>query len=235
MLFLTTNDQIREELSSLSAELKVISIRVSEELSTNLKYSRAGYIRLMILRTKIINFLLKNGIETFLFECDFLWIKSPLDLFMSERGKHDMILIPDTKNNNVINGGFFYLFPTQRTKSFFVKLTEMMIDLGKEIIHLSSDKGVPESQNDQVFLTSLVKKGYAGINVLLMSFEQFPSGLWYKFPFSTTKLWKPYVIHNNYIIGNANKEKRAKERRFWFLTDDSKCNESRVDDFFLNQ
>ena len=235
ILIITTNDKIQSDLSSISSKLKVISISVENELATkHLQYSHAGYLRLMILRTKILSFLLDRDIETFLFECDFLWLNNPLDLFVSKRGIYDVIVIPDTKNGNVINGGFFYLFPTQKTKAVLRKLTEMMINLGHTIQHLSSDTSVSESQNDQVFFTSLLRKRFAGIHPIIMPFQDFPSGQWYRTPVSLTKLWNPFVIHNNYIIGNGNKEDRAKKRRHWFLTTDNKCNISLVDKIVHN-
>ena len=40
--------------------------------------------------------LLHNGIETLLFECDFLWIKNLLDVFNSHRSKYDMVFIANS-------------------------------------------------------------------------------------------------------------------------------------------
>jgi hypothetical protein len=44
--------------------------------------------------------LLQNGIETLLFECDFLWIKNPLEVFNSYRSKYDIVFIGNYKLPN---------------------------------------------------------------------------------------------------------------------------------------
>lgn len=234
VFIITTNERIKLELSSLYSHLKIICISVKGELSKHLRYSHAGYLRMMILRTKILNLILLADFEVFLFECDFLWLKNPLQFLISKRGKHDIIVIPDTKDGNVINGGFFFLFPTHKTKMLFAKLTSMMDTLGNTISKLDADTAVPESKNDQVFLTSLLKRRYGGINYFMASFENFSSGQWYNTPKLKKISWKPFVIHNNYIIGNIKKEKRAKKWNHWFLNDEYHCNDSLLTHFLHN-
>lgn len=225
---IATSENVRQKLLQMTDKIHVVTIPFDEELQNHLEYSHVGYLRLMVLRTRFINMLLQSNIETFLFECDFLWLNNPLEIMFSARRTYDIIVISDTEKGEVINGGFYYLFPTQKTKTLFKRLTKMMEDFGKTIQHLNYTKPVSESKNDQAFLTHLIKNSYAAVKTLVLPFRNFPSGLWYRMSAAKTKSWKPIVIHNNWIIGNINKVKRAKSKGNWFLTDDFKCNVSKV-------
>ena len=73
----------------------------------------------------------QNGIETLLFECDFLWIKNPLDVFNSHRSKYDMVFIGNFKLPSAINGGFMCMFPTHKAKLVLSEPNNMMHNLAE--------------------------------------------------------------------------------------------------------
>ncbi|XP_071177306.1 uncharacterized protein [Mytilus edulis] len=230
VLVIATNQKAKEKLLSVSPDIKVVVLTVDKYLQKDQKYSQVGYIRLLVRRTEILLALLENHIETFLFEFDFLWLQNPLSLFKSYFGKYDMLFVHNSNKHsmvtNSVNGGFFYMFPTNTTVKLFQELYSRMLQLADRIKTWPSERKVSEGENDQVYLNDLFSKRYGGLKALILPHTDFPDGKWYALPESKRKSWKPYVIHNNWIIGNGNKIARAKEWGHWFLNNgsDIKCN-----------
>ena len=96
VLIIATSQHTKHCLQRTSPDLNIAVIPIGESLQTDQDFSQVGYIRIMIRRTQIMSALLQNGIETLLFECDFLWIKNPLDVFNSHRSKYDMVFIANS-------------------------------------------------------------------------------------------------------------------------------------------
>ncbi|XP_052075177.1 uncharacterized protein LOC127712649 [Mytilus californianus] len=230
VLVIATNQAAKEKLLSVSPDIKVVVLTVDKYLQKDQQYSHVGYIRLLVRRTEILLALLESRIETFLFEFDFLWLRSPLSLFKSYSGKYDMLFVHNSNRHsmvtNSVNGGFFYMFPTNTTVKLFQELYRRMQKLADRIKTWPPEKKVSEKANDQVYLNRLFSKRYGGLKALILPHTDFPDGKWYSLLESKRKSWKPYVIHNNWIIGNDNKIARAKEWGHWFLNDSSEiqCN-----------
>ncbi|CAG2232421.1 unnamed protein product [Mytilus edulis] len=230
VLVIATNQEAKEKLLSVSPDIKVVVLTVDKNLQKDQDFGHVGYIRLLVHRTELLLALLENRIETFLFEFDFLWLQNPLSLFKSYSGKYDMLFEQSSDKHsmvtNSVNGGFFYMFPTNTTVKLLQELYSRMLKLADRIKTWPPEKKISQGENDQVYLNDLVSKRYSGLKALILPHTVFPDGKWYSLPESERKSWKPYVIHNNWIIGNGNKIARAKEWGHWFLNNGSeiKCN-----------
>ena len=93
VLIIATSQHTKHCLQRTSPDLNIAVIPIGESLQSDQDFSQVGYIRIMIRRIQIMSALLQNGIEALLFECDFLWIKNPLDVFNSDRSNYDMVFI----------------------------------------------------------------------------------------------------------------------------------------------
>jgi len=122
--------------------------------------------------------LLQNGIETYLFECDFLWIKNPFEILNSHRFKYDMVFIGNSKLPNTINGRFMYMFPTNKTTAVLSELNNMMQNLGETIKNHRIWKLQSPFENDQLYLSNLVNDRFAGINTIVLPLTIFEDGKW---------------------------------------------------------
>ena len=223
VLIIATSQHTKHCLQRTSPDLNIAVIPIGESLQTDQDFSQVGYIRIMIRRTQIMSALLQNGIETLLFECDFLWIKNPLEVFNSYRSKYDIVFIGNYKLPNTINGGFIYMFPTKKTKAVLSELNNMMQNLGETIKNDRIWKLQSPFENDQFYLSKLVNDRFAGINTIVLPLTDFVDGKWYSYSNEHRALLTPYVIHNDWLSGNKNKIARAKQWGHWFLRDDNTC------------
>lgn len=181
----------------------------------------------MIRRTQILLELLQNGIETFLFEADCLWVKNPL-LFSLKFSKYDITFGKITGMNEV-TGGLMYLMPNQATIATFRELNKMLITLEFKMQYMSSEQFISAAENDQMFLSYLVKKKFAGLNSNIVSSTLFADGKWYCMTRKERLMSSPLLINNNWVLGNLNKTARAKMWGHWFINDDNTCNYKQVD------
>lgn len=223
VLIIVTSQQTKHDLLKISPDLNIAVIPIGESLQTDQDFSQVGYIRIMIRRTEIMSALLQNGIETLLFECDFLWIKNPLEILYSHRSKYDMVFIGNSKLPNTINGGFMYMFPTKKTKAVLAELNNMMQNLGETIKNHRIWKLQSPFENDQFYLSKLVNDRFAGINTIVLPLSDFEDGKWYSYSKDMRAMINPYVIHNDWLSGNKNKIARVKKWGHWFLKDDNTC------------
>ena len=227
-LFLTTDSKTGENLRSKWPGLSVTSLN-SSDLGGAQTYSKAGYIRLMVERTKFIHRLLQAGVRLFLFEVDCIWLEDPTPTLLSRAGEGD-ILATKVTGQDVTAGGFLFLNPTEATVKLWQRLVEMMDNLYNKVKALKPSESVSEALNDQQFFTSLVKKGYAGIKMVYLSADKFPDGKWYE---ARTRNPKPFIINNNWVSGKEAKVKRAKRFGHWFWNEkEQTCSLSAIKNLF---
>lgn len=181
----------------------------------------------MIRRTQILLELLQNGIETFLFEADCLWVKNPL-LFSLKLSKYD-ITFGGITGTSEITGGLMYLIPNKATIETFRELNKMLINLEFKMQYMPSEQFISAAENDQMFLSYLVKKKFAGLNSNVVSSSLFADGKWYCMSRRERQMSSPLLINNNWVVGNKNKTARAKMWGHWFINDDNTCNFKQVD------
>lgn len=225
---ITTDIDSKTKVNSLWPDIKIVVISVDKSMHGAQKYSHAGYVRLVIRRTQILMALLENDIETFMFEVDCLWIRNSVPLLHSHAGQYDIVFNGVSNRGQTINGGFLYLFPTQPTKDVFVELNKMLLRLDLKLQKLPPGKPISEGENDQVYLSKLVFKKFAGIKIKIFSMAEFGDGKWYSLSQKVKNKSNPYLINFNWIIGNSNKIARAKKWGHWFIKEDNSCDTEQV-------
>lgn len=230
---ITTDPKVKMQLRNVSTVIRIVVIRKSP-IKGDQEHGHAGYIKLLLWRTQILTELLDNGIPTLLFEFDSLWIKNPLPLFRLYENKADMMCVKNYKNPGTVNGGFFYLFPTPKTRTVFHKLLDMLNALYTRYSTLSLDCELPTNDNDQEMLSRLVRRKYANINVIILPYSDFADGVWYEMEDIKRTLVKPYIIHNDYIVGNKAKILRFKAWGQWFVNDlaNEVCNFTKIKNIY---
>jgi hypothetical protein len=58
---------------------------------------------------------------------------------------------------------------------------------------------VPERENDQVYLSKLVREEYAGLKHFVLPYSYFTDGVWYTMTKEKKLTLDPFVIHNDYF------------------------------------
>ena len=100
--------------------------------------------------------------------------------------------------------------------------------MDKKIKSLPRGKLISEGDNDQIYLSGLVNKRIDGLTKKVLPLSEYSDGKWYNMPETKRNISDPYVINNNWIIGNDKKISRAKEWGHWFLNEDDSCNIAQV-------
>lgn len=232
VLIISSDEKSTEKLKLDWPEISVVYLK---GLSSNgdQVYSHAGYVRLMIKRTEALLKLLENNIEMFLFEVDCLWLRNPMTYLQSHKG-FDLLVNPVSERPGIVAGGFLFMYPTKATKSIWKALTTQLLKLETQIKALPPGRAISEGQNDQIFLSNLISRKHANIKTKSLPLTEFADGKWYTFPESKRNQLKPYVINNNWALGNKEKFTRAKKWGHWFLKDDNTCNEDQIKKIVVN-
>jgi PDZ domain-containing secreted protein len=145
-----------------------------------------------------------------------------------------MLFIGNYYEPNSINGGFVYMFPTNTTRQVLHILVEQMVNPAEHIQGLSNKDEVPEKENDQVYLSKLVREEYAGLKHFVLPYSYFTEGVWYTMTKEKKLTLDPFVIHNDYVSGNDKKINRVKQFGHWFLNNDNTCNYQKVNSILNN-
>ncbi|XP_070204013.1 uncharacterized protein [Littorina saxatilis] len=232
-LFLTTDQMTGQRLSHLWPNITVVTLNSSQYAGSQ-EYSKAGYVRMMVERTRYILHLLEAGVRLLLFEVDCVWLSDPVPALLARHAEGD-ILATKVTDLDVTAGGFLLLNPTKATVKLWRHLTDKMDSLYRRLQNSQDAADVSEADNDQQYFTLLVRKKFAGVRVVHLPAELFPDGKWYKLPASErSSKPRPFLINNNWVVGEAAKMRRAKRFGHWFWNDEGKgsCNSTAVDSLF---
>ena len=219
VLFVVTDLRSADRLQKAWPDINVVALNASR-YSGNQTYSRAGYVRIMIERTRYLHRLLQSGVRLLLFEVDCVWLSNPLPLLLDQQTLEAVVEadIVATRVGSRTAGGFLLLSPTQRTLRLWGELTRLMDRLYEQLKNQLDSAFISWELNDQEFLAALIKERFGGIEVFHLPVELFPDGNWYSKPAKERKAEPlPVIINNNFIAGNAAKKKRAKAFGHWFL------------------
>ena len=178
-MIITTNANTKRRLELAPKDAHVVILSAEQTVEDDQYFSHVGYLKLLVRRTQILNLLIQHDFETFLFEFNFLWIKNHVSLLHSYDNQYDMLFIGNYYKPNSINGGLVYLFPTNTTRQVLHILVEQMVNLAEHIQGLSNKDEVPEKENDQVYLSKLVREEYAGLKHFVLPYSYFTDGVWY--------------------------------------------------------
>ncbi|XP_061188411.1 uncharacterized protein LOC133196559 [Saccostrea echinata] len=205
----------------------VTAVQLDGVHSGNQEYSHVGYVEMMVRRSEVLLEILEQNIPIFLFEVDCLWIKNPLENLRSYSDV-DIVVNAVSERSKIIAGGFLYMHPNEASKQMWRALTEQLTDLGEKIKNSPDTQLISESDNDQVYLSQLLFSKYGGLKYKILSTQDYADGKWYKLSKEKREQLKPYLINNNWVIGNAAKIMRAKEWGHWFLKNSGECDQERV-------
>ncbi|XP_070206104.1 uncharacterized protein [Littorina saxatilis] len=214
-LFLTTDRTTGQRLTKRWPDVTVVTLN-SSRFSGSQEYSKAGYVRMMVERTRYILHLLEAGVRLLLFEVDCVWLSDPVPALLARHAEGD-ILATKVTGREVTAGGFLLLNPTTATVKLWRRLTDKRDSLYRRLEKRKNFAAVSEGDNDQQYFTSLVRGKFAGIKVVYLPSDLFPDGKWYQLPAGERSLKpRPVLINNNWMVGNAAKIKRAQAFGHWF-------------------
>ena len=222
VLFLSTDRATGRRLRDAWPNVTVVSAEGSR-FSGPQSYTHAGYVRLMVERTRLIQRLVQSKVRLLLFEVDFVWLDDPLPVILAQsRESGADIVATKVHRRQQACGCFLLLNPTAATGRLWTRLTQKMNELDRRVSRLGERSRVSQLTNDQAFLSDLIKERYGGVNVSFLPEALFPDGKWYTVA-KVRAMEAPYplLIHNNWIVGNAAKIQRAKQFRHWFLSANS--------------
>ncbi|KAK3083608.1 hypothetical protein FSP39_000215 [Pinctada imbricata] len=220
VLIIASDEETEKDLKKKRPEIETVSIS-GFKINGPQRYTRAGYVRIGIKRTEVLNWILQDNIGIFLFEFDCLWVKNPVPE-MIKYVDHDLVITPVAERPGMVAIGFYYMAPTDRMKKLWQELTRRLLLLDARLQKLSPGTVISEGDNDQLYLTALLNKKYANVRVKLLSLKEYPDGKWYELPAAKRRdISKIYILNNNWVEGNQNKIKRAEKWGHWFVTEDN--------------
>ena len=226
ILIIVADKETEQSLKQKRPEISTVSIN-GFDMKGNQTYTRVGYVRIGIKRTQILNWILQDGIGLFLFEFDCLWVRNPVPM-MTRFTRYDLVITPVAHRPGQVAIGFYYMSSTSRMKKLWQELTHRLTYLDNRLKMLSPGTVISEGENDQLYLTALIRRRYAAIRVKLLTLSQFPDGKWYRLPTEKRDMSKVFIINNNWVRGNLKKIKRAKKFGHWFLKEDGTCDKTQV-------
>ena len=222
VLVIASDLDTERELKRRHPDVEVVSVS-DYHIKGSQNFTHAGYVRLGIKRTQMVNWILKENIGVFIFEFDCLWVRNPIAK-MTSYPDHDLAItqvIGRARGNVAI--GFYYMAPTKRMKELWNELNRRLQILDSKLQKLQPGEKVFYKDNDQAYLKTLLDERYAGVNMKIVPQYQFPDGKWYNFTEELRAKYRPYIINNNWVIGTGMKIKRAKEWGHWFSYDNGTC------------
>ena len=192
--------------------------------SGGFRYGTLGYWTITLHRMQHIEALLDIGISVFVFEPDAVWVQNPLaDAALVDAGG-DIRSLNDGGKKDGLGFGWLLLRPTKITKALFRQvINEYGADVNKHK-HLPPSAKV-EVKGEQAHFQRLLREkenhsSFANISFSYFSPLRYVNGMWYKkdtYRKQVQAAGTPYVINNNWLIGNDRKMSRAKQWGHWFV------------------
>jgi hypothetical protein len=225
VLFVVSSPEAALQIERLDANLKAV-IRHTEHQGKS-QFGSPEYFQIVFDRIKIQNFLLQNDISTFVIESDQHWteditphLRQP---FLSDNliGSRESSSSHDSEQ--LMCGGFFGLPGTAQMKYFFAAFLE---SYEVSLAETTREGDFEHFEDDQAYLTKFAKDN--NMEITWLNHCVYANGLWYEGKLQTRECNQPGVIHNNYIIGMAQKVDRAKRKGQWYLDSAEKCQREAV-------
>jgi hypothetical protein len=222
-LLLFSDDAYKDiEISHFKVRSLSIHSMFPREFHANLDYNTYGYWRLVQLRVRVVLNLTYAGIPYLLCEPDALWVQNPL-LDPELRSDDDLVGFDD--NNGVPGFGWLRVLPTPDVLTLFIEMERIFSAQMPR-----SDRPVQEElivRGEQDILHALISarstKPYKNLKFKMLLQTKYTSGKWYDGGVAIRKACRdaglPFVINNNWIVGNVAKIARAKRWGHWFLQD----------------
>lgn len=219
VLVLVTDNSVYSKVTAKYPSLSVVYLRVFNEINGKQRYCSAGFMRIGIYRSRVVNWIIQENIPVFLFELDALWINNPLP-FVTSKKEYDLTIIPTYAKSFEAAIGFYYMRNSTRMKRFWDELVRRLDALDTMFSCLDNTARVRSIDNDQIVLKNLILEHYRNIIIYFLPLNRFLDGKWYKNP-NVEELQPAFILNFNFIIGIDEKIARAKQFRQWFVAQDN--------------
>ncbi|XP_025080287.1 UDP-D-xylose:L-fucose alpha-1,3-D-xylosyltransferase MGP4-like isoform X3 [Pomacea canaliculata] len=199
-------------------------------LGGQLPFNTVGYVRMMVLRTEVLNELVQSNLPFVLFETDFVWLRNPVPDFLELAFKEELDLVGSKSavEDQIMCGGFIYFRNTEHTRLLWAEVTRKMHSLEDRMKFLKDNESAPKKENEQRYLNALLAVNYEGVRYGLVDYNtSVVDGKWY-----TNKILRrrtsPKAIHNNFLTTTREKIIRFKAFGQWFLKSDDSCDDEKL-------
>jgi hypothetical protein len=159
--------------------------------------------------------LLYYGVNVVIIESDATWFQNGAeveDLLRDKMSKHDVVSADDTGKRHV-SAGFLGISASLKTQEFFRDYVQTYETTLLQHRHQGKYLG---DVGEQHTMQSLLRA--SNIDIAWLDPCNFARGQWYDKMSSFRQLcYQPWVLQNNWIIGNEAKILRAKKWGHWFL------------------
>ena len=213
-VFLATDDVAASALRK--AKVQFVVERFG---SHDLVYGTRSYYSYMLQRTRVVETLLRYGINVWIIESDATWFGDPTEQ-LKMNSNFDVIAGQDgLLHQNNAEGGFIFLNSTPSTIKLWQKIRRHQEAELSALRHFSwHRKPDAEAGNEMVLLQMYLGE----VRWTFFDKWRFVSGLWYMND-TFRNITNPLVIQNNWIKGNEAKIRRAQLWLHWYLLPDNSC------------
>ncbi|XP_052681297.1 uncharacterized protein LOC128162146 [Crassostrea angulata] len=219
VLVLVTDKAVHSEITAKYPSLTVVFLSIFKDINTKQRYCSAGFMRMGIYRTRVVNWIIQENIPVFLFELDAMWTSNPIP-FLTSKNEYDLTIIPTYEKSFELAIGFYYARNTTRLKQFWMELDRRLDSLMTMFSCLDNEEHVRAKDNDQIVLKELIIEHYGNVIVYFLPLTRFLDGKWYSKP-NEDQLKNAFILNFNFVIGVDEKIQRAKKFGHWFVADDN--------------
>jgi len=218
VLFITTDQASYRALSSFGPDLHIVPVpSYSVNSARQMSYGQLVYYRYMLFRTGAVLSMLENGLTVWITESDAVWFKDPTEEFVNTTG--DAVVMSDNGvKGEIPQGGLLFLRPSPPTISIWRTVYKALREILDEFRDVEGTEDIRDGGSEQIIFGEVVKN-VSNFTMDWVDTAKFAPGKWYSSLDFRKKCPEPWVILNNWIEGNANKEARAKQWKHWFLNE----------------
>eukprot|EP01047_Picozoa_sp_COSAG01_P056562 COSAG01_NODE_6430_length_3670_cov_4.546346_2_plen_526_part_00 len=184
-----------------------------------MKYGQVGYWKLMRWRSRLLQKLIDDGVHVLVAEADQIWFVDVIKDVQAQAQDNAFMCLNDlATGGRMVNGGFQYIAPAMSSvwKEYVAKYDQLLA----KHEHKTSSADIGDT-SDQIMLNTIMHK--AKVKWKFLDPLKYVSGKYYIDQTYASKVTKPSLIHNNWVVGNGAKESRAKKRGQWYMDGNGKC------------
>ncbi|KAL7539051.1 hypothetical protein ACHAXR_009004 [Thalassiosira sp. AJA248-18] len=213
-LFVTTDRESYAALKSFNPDLNIVLEPFSAP--TNVAYGQVAYYEYMLFRARVVLSLIYHRVTVLVTESDAVWFRNPIPIIRSTDG--DVVVNSD---NGIIGSmpemGFILLRATDATISVWKRL---VIELSARLQPFKGGgtEDIGDLGSDQLLLEEIIQTAQH-LHVGWLDPRKFVCGMWYNDEEFRAKHPQPWVIQNNWVVGNLGKVERAKKWNHWFVSE----------------
>lgn len=219
VLVVVTDESVYKGIVTRYPSLTVMFLNAFNKVNGKQRYCSAGFMRVGIYRSRVVNWIIQENIPVFLFELDAWWLRNPVP-FVTSKKDYDLTIIPSYAKTFEAAIGFYFMRNTTRMKMFWMEFVHRLDALDTMFSCLDNTALVRSKDNDQIVLMDLILEHYRNIVIYFLPLNRFLDGKWYKNP-NVEQLKHAFILNFNFIIGIDEKIVRAKHFGHWFVARDN--------------